>query len=594
MRTLVMTLLVLSLMAGVAVAQPGRLPAAKKLIEYGWDVPSPEFTAANIRAMEKRPFDGLIMRVEGGNRGNIFLGGKWDEAAFAKDFAALPAIQWDRFQHNFLMMYAASEMDWFSDRDWEAVLHNVDLMARLAKAGRCHLAFDAEPYGKNPWAYSQQKQAASRSFAEYQAMARERGRQFIMTIERHLPDNVLLTFFTYSIFGGIMDEPDPARRQMLLQQHSYGLYHSFLNGILDRIGPRMTMTDGNEPSYYYENSEKYFDAYHQMRQRALNLVPPEDVVRFQTRTQASQALYMDYVFARVPWKGIPALSMTPEEQAQWFLHNVYWALKTTDEFVWLYSEKMNWWTNKDIPAGMEEAVIKARELIAANRPLGFDQRDKMKAIQQRREAEIREKLLRRQAQIPALSGPAPKIDGQLDDPAWQKAMLLEPFVGYFGTAEGEIKASTTARLTWDAHHLYIAVQAPEPQPEKMQIVGQRRDDSVWEGESLDLFITAQPGGSPYYHFILNPRNVQWDAFYEADNDMTFNPAWQSATVIGKEGWVAEMAIPWEALKIKPAAGLKLRANICRQRQGSVKEQTSWSQTVKGFMEQDNFGTWELK
>jgi len=33
--------------------------------------------------------------------------------------------------------------------------------------------------------------------------------------------------------------------------------------------------------------------------------------------------------------------MTPEERAQWFEHNTYWALYTTDEYVWCYSERMN-------------------------------------------------------------------------------------------------------------------------------------------------------------------------------------------------------------------------------------------------------------
>ena len=40
-------------------------PHAKKLIEYGWDVPQPAYIRANIREMEKKPFDGLIFRLPG-------------------------------------------------------------------------------------------------------------------------------------------------------------------------------------------------------------------------------------------------------------------------------------------------------------------------------------------------------------------------------------------------------------------------------------------------------------------------------------------------------------------------------------------------
>ena len=45
----------------------GTIPAlSKKLIQYGWGIPTPEFIRKNIRAMEKRPFDGLIFQLRGG------------------------------------------------------------------------------------------------------------------------------------------------------------------------------------------------------------------------------------------------------------------------------------------------------------------------------------------------------------------------------------------------------------------------------------------------------------------------------------------------------------------------------------------------
>ena len=589
------TLAVVALViAGAAFTQPARLPATKKLIEYGWDVPTPAFVRDNIVRMEARPLDGLIMRLAGKGRGNVFSGGKWDVADYQADFAAMRAIKWGKFQHNFLMMYSASQQDWFSDEDWAAVLANVDLMARAAKAGGCYLAFDAEPYGTNPWSYSGQKHAAEKSYAAYAAQARRRGQQFIDVIERHLPDNVLLTFFTFSIFAGQMDLQDPAKREEALKQHGYGLYLPFLLGMLDGLGPRMTITDGNEPSYYYDNSEKYYAAFHMMRQRALGLIAPGLVATFQTHTQASQALYMDYVFAKVPWPNIPARYMTPEDQAQWFEHNVYWALKTTDEYVWLYSEKMNWWTDKDIPPGMEQAIVKARDAIAGNRGLGFDLRERMKQLEEKRQAEIDAKLVRRTAEVKVLTGaPVPAIDGKLDDAAWQRATALEPFIGYFGTKPEELKAKTQATVTYDAAALYLAVRAAEPQVAKMQIVGSNHDDAVWNGDTVDVFLTQEASGNPYYHFILSPKNVQWDAAFAADNDMSFDPKWQSATQIGAQEWTAEIAIPWAELKIAPRPGLKLRANICRQRRPDS-EQTCWSQTVSGFMESDHFGTWVLR
>ena len=82
---------------------------------------------------------------------------------------------------------------------------------------------------------------------------------------------------------------------------------------------------------------------------------------------------MDHDFAlRQPNTGrYLSYRMTPEEQAKWFEHNTYWALYSTDEYVWLYSERMSWWKNQT-PPGLEEAVLSARRKIADSQPLGFD------------------------------------------------------------------------------------------------------------------------------------------------------------------------------------------------------------------------------
>ena len=569
------------------------LPRTKKLLEYGWDVPYPTYVRDNIREMEKRPFDGVIMRLAGEGRGNIFMGGRWDEADFAEDFAALAAIDWgERFTDNFIMIYAASEMDWFSDEDWDNVLANVRIMTHAARLGRCHLAFDAEPYGKNPWSYEGQVHAGEKSFEEYSEIIRQRGRQFMQAIQADLPDTVVHTLFSYSYLAHIAQEPNLQNRKEQLKQHSYGLYVAFLNGMLDVMGPGVVITDGNEASYYYTSSEDFYRAYHTMRQGVLPLIPRENVDTFLLQTQAAQALYMDYVFKRVPWGGIPAQFLSHDEQVKWFEHNTYWALKTTDEYVWLYSEKMNWWTGRDIPEGMEEAMVRAREDIREGRPCGVDLKQVMQEMQARLQREIDENLIRRQAEIPRLAAAPPVIDGSLDDAAWQQAAALEPFVRYFGVEE-EVTGQTEAFVTYDADNLYIAMRCHEPNIAGMQIVGETRDSAVWEGDSVDLFITTAPEGVPNYHFILNPHNVQWDAFFDHSSDMSYNPEWESAVSIGETQWIVEMRVPWAELSIEPAAGLRLRANMCRQRTGG-RETSSWSQALRGFMEAEHFGTWVLK
>jgi hypothetical protein len=592
-RTALRIAVLLGLISAVLAPCPG-FSATKKLLEYGWDVPRPDFVSGHIAEMEKRPFDGVIFRLAGKHSGNIFSGGKWDVEDYQADFAALRDIKWGKFTDNFLMMYSASEMDWFSDEDWAGVLSNVDLMARAAVAGRCQLAFDAEPYGKNPWSYAEQKHAGEKTFEQYQAIARQRGQQFIEVVQRRLPRGVLVTLFSYSMFQAMAGQSDLAKRQAAFKQHGYGLYYSFLNGMLDGLQPGFKITDGNEASYYYENSQKFVDAHQMMREKVLSLIPSTDVGKFREQTQASQALYVDYIFAKVPWPNILANFMTPEERAQWFEHNVYWALKTSDEYVWLYSEKMNWWTDTDLPPGLEQAVTGARQAVAAGRPLDFDLSERMKAVQQARAKEIASKLARRSMEIGILRGaPSPVIDARRDDAAWKQGTQLQFFKRYFGSDPVDPTASTLTFVAYDATALYVFLWAEEPQLDKMQIVGANHDDAVWNGDSIDIFLTAEESGTPYYHFIINPKNVQWDARHDTDNDMSFDPKWQSATRTDAEAWYAEVAIPWAEVKIDPKPMTKLGLNICRQRIPEH-EQSCWSQTVSGFMESDHFGTLILR
>jgi creatinine amidohydrolase/Fe(II)-dependent formamide hydrolase-like protein len=574
-------------------AQPS--PPRKKLIEYGWDVPAPAFVRAHIREMEQRPFDGLILRLP--NLGNVFTVAKWDEAQYAAALDDLRNIRWRKFTDNFIIMWSASTMDWFSDKDWETVRRNVGLVAQAAAAGRCRgVCFDAEPYGGNPWAYSEAKHRAEKSFAQYEVQVRKRGAEFMRAITEHMPHAVVHTFFLLSLFPHIAAEPDPARRAQALAREGYALLPAFVNGMLDAAPSGAIITDGNESSYYYTDPCSYYRAYHQIRQGALALVAPENVRKYQTQMQVSQALYVDQVFNLRPGVGFLSAALSPQERARWFEQDVYYALATTDEFVWCYSERMNWWENRDIPPGLPEAIQSARRKIAARESLGFNVSEELKAAEKKLAAELESKIVRRTAHIaprpPATA--APVIDGKLDDPIWQRLAPLDPFLPYLTSASAAPAAQTRLRVTYDESNLYLALQCDEPTPAAIRALGARRDDSgVWSGDSVDIFLSVGSEPEPFLHFILNPRNVQWDAYCRTqdDEDLGFDPDWQSATAIGDSSWNAELALPWKEIGVPaPPPGARHRANVCRRRIPGD-EYSTWSQVLRGFVAPQYFGTW---
>ncbi|UCH36160.1 MAG: hypothetical protein JSV65_07355 [Armatimonadota bacterium] len=566
----------------------------KKLIQYGWGIPTPGDICGNIREMEQRPFDGLIFTVPG--MGRVFMLAEWDEEQVESELKLLREIEWRKFTDNFLIMWAASDMDWFSDGDWEIVLRNVGLMAQAAVAGRCKgLCFDAEPYGDNPWSYANALHGDERSFAEYQAQARKRGAEFMHAITEHMPDVVLHTFFQLSYFADIATEPDAVRREELLSREHYALLPAFLNGMLDAAGPEAVITDGNESAYYYTDPCSYYRAYHQMRQTVLPLVAPENVRKYQAQVQVSQALYVDQVFNLRQGMLLLSSVLSPDERAQWFEQDVYYALATADEYVWCYSERMNWWDNGDIPRGLTEAIESARRKLANREPLGYDMSDMLDDAHERLREGLEAKIIRRSADIPARPAgtPAPVIDGNLNEPVWRATRPREPFLPYVTNPNDTVQAATTARVTYDEENLYIALQCEEPEPGAMRILGEKRDDTgVWLGDSVDIFLSVGEGPTPFIHLILNAAGVKWDAYCtEGAEDLGFNPEWESAVAIGDSAWFAEVALPWSEMKVSaPAPGDMRRAQLGRQRIPG-REHSTWSKVFDRFVAPRYFGRW---
>ena len=360
----------------------------KKLIEYGWDVPYPDQVRKDIRNMEKKPFDGIMFRLREWN--HAFDPRPWDEAKLKPQFDDLAAIEWRTFTDNFLCLYAANnwKMDWFNDEQWQGITRNLRLSAKAARIGHCvGIVFDPEPYGENPWAYPGRNQ--DRSFAEVEAQVRKRGAQFMKALQSELPNVRLLTFFHQSLFAAFLDMPDLQQRQQRLSQQHWGLLSAFWNGALEAAAPGVRIIDGYEMAYYHTTREQFYLSYHRIKQRSLALVPPELRAKHAVQVQAGMALYMDQVLAlRQPPEKFLSHYLTPPERLRFFEHNVYYALTTSDEYVWCYSERMNWWQDK-VPDGAEAAIRSARNKLAAGQPLGFDITDMIKAGQQKMNAATR-------------------------------------------------------------------------------------------------------------------------------------------------------------------------------------------------------------
>jgi hypothetical protein len=353
----------------------------KKLIEYGWDAPSPDFFRQHIKEMEQQPFDGVILKLNAGKE--VFKKTAYPNATFDRDRQDLAATKSSKLTDNFVVMWSGMDAgwDWFSNDDWAAAEANIRNFAKTAQAGRFQgVAFDSEPYTNSPWKYAKQPQQDTKSFAAYQKQVRQRGAQFMQTLQATQPGTQVLTFGLLSWLKDLWATPmDAAQLQQQLAKHDYGLWPAFINGMLDVAQPSATIIDGHEWAYYFYKTAWFDETRDAIFTKARRLfVEPKNHRKYAKNVQLGQSVYLDLTLDKFPnHLNDPRNGKTtqhflsPADRFRLLEHNLYHSFRTTDRYTWLYSESADWWQNR-IPAGAVDTIRRAKAKIIAKQSLGFD------------------------------------------------------------------------------------------------------------------------------------------------------------------------------------------------------------------------------
>lgn len=620
-------LTVVTLVAVCLTGESRAAPLEKKLINFGWDMHSPAQLAERIGELQHLPFDGLTVRVSGDDESRKtnfcypFFNRDVDLDAAESHVEAMSRIEWGRFTDNFLYLTTADNVDWFDEKAWNDkdgfILQNVRAMARLGRAGGCRgILFDPEhiywgqPAG--PWKLHEQARRDEKSVAEFRAMVRKRGAQFINAIEQHMPDVTFLTLFwviQYAPVEQMARESDPARIDALVadEKQEYGLLHDFMLGVLEGADRGTTIVDGNERAYYARHYQDFNRYYHAVKQGALGAVPEALRYKYRAQVQMGQAIYTDVHSNTRPQHSF-ATYMTPDERALSLEQVVYNALKNSDRYVWFYTELPSYLNNKRVEAPMIPAIERARRKVAANEPLGFDfepiEKKASKAYKKAEWSAVEPST----AEIARAVTP-PQIDGNLDDEAWSSASRLGPFQ-CFRTAVQPLETTTTAWMAWDQEHLYIAFRNEDPKKGKLDGSAiEKEEEQRGYGHLVQVGIATDDKASSYHHIRLTFRNTRWDAVTPASiwpNEISGkNSSWdgkyRSATSVAPDRsfWIAELAIPWADIgRAAPEPGDRIKGNLVAstdRREHGQPEQSSWSLMVRArLIEAKTLGTWVFK
>ena len=185
-----------------------------------------------------------------------------------------------------------------------------------------------------------------------------------------------------------------------------------------------------------------------------------------------------------------------------------------------------------------------------------------------------------------LTGPAPRIDGKLDDAAWASA---EPITDLWQSEphEGQPASERTeVRILYDDDAIYIAAHMFDREPGLIRTQLGRRDNTG-VSDALTISLDSYHDHRTAFQFGTNPSGVKVDAISSGDNnfgDAGWDPVWDLRTSRDSTGWTAEMRIPLSQLRYSRAAvqtwGINVERFIQRKAESAL---FAWKgQTDEGY------------
>jgi hypothetical protein len=170
----------------------------------------------------------------------------------------------------------------------------------------------------------------------------------------------------------------------------------------------------------------------------------------------------------------------------------------------------------------------------------------------------------------------PKIDGILDDECWQNAEVatdfyqLEPYNGNPASFNSEVK------FVYDDQAIYVGAMMYDPNPDSIFTELSERDE-ISQVDYFGVYIDCFNDYLTAYGFLVTSVGVQVDLkSTESDGEEeSWDAVWFSNVQIIENGWVAELKIPYSALRFPKKNvqtwGLQIFRNIKRYR-----ENTTWN------------------
>lgn len=323
-------------------------------------MPKTMYLPRDLAKLEASPFDGVVLNVIGWEDKDrldlytLFWGvRKLTKTQFESAVNNLKATPFKRLTDNFLRVnVGGGDVDWFDEAGWKTILANAELAAWICKEANLKgILLDTEQYKYKVFSYKDRPQNQARFFEEYSDQAHRRGRELARAITAIKPDTVFLFTYATSLLS-VKNYQDPSS----LNAAPYGLLPAFVDGFLDGADPKATICDGMESSYTFKEQAE-FDGLKRAARDAQKFSRTKR--KYDSRMTYGFGLWLDYQWTQYGWD--PQNPQKNFFSPEAFQKSLERALKTSDRYVWIYSQKINWWTGEGMSPAYLDAIKAARQ-----------------------------------------------------------------------------------------------------------------------------------------------------------------------------------------------------------------------------------------
>lgn len=153
---------------------------------------------------------------------------------------------------------------------------------------------------------------------------------------------------------------------------------------------------------------------------------------------------------------------------------------------------------------------------------------------------------------------APKLDGKLDDDAWKNVPIALDFIENFPDYGKPCNQRTEVKIIYTEDAIFVGAYLFDTSSQIRKQLTQRDKEKFKDVDNFGVAFDTYNDNQNAFQFIVTDVNVQSDIRISAANnsdnedgngiDYNWDAVWDSKTSFTADGWIAELKIPFSALR----------------------------------------------